>query len=430
MTNYKRYILGSALAVSAMANLHAQTYNDTVRTNTWSVFAQGGVSYFWKVRGGDFNGAHKRVSPDAAVGVKYNIRPWVRVGLKAEYTQVRAAMEGALRISEQKDIATTLNGNAATKHIITDRIQNTNIMHVAMADLNVDFNIMDIWHNRRAQKFNLWLGTGVGYFRGWNRNLLSFSTCEDVESKGDTYYNVESTDRIDSYSDNSHADALYIPLSLNAEWDITPRWTVGIYAEGKYLPLNKEITPKFMGMGGLKIAYNFVGKKVKTNKQLYYDALRANETLKHCCEEKEQLMNELADAKNANYRLQNDLDKARQEAAEANKLAATNAQSKTEGGHIVYFPVGGSKLTELEKIRLDDYVAECKKNGNEITLVGEASADGNASSNQKLSESRLKTVLSYLKKKGVSDVVISDSQAIGASQKGDAKHRRVVINEK
>lgn len=32
MTNYKRYILGSAMAMFAMTNLHAQTYNDTVRT--------------------------------------------------------------------------------------------------------------------------------------------------------------------------------------------------------------------------------------------------------------------------------------------------------------------------------------------------------------------------------------------------------------
>ncbi len=427
MTKYKSYILGAAVAIFATVNLHAQTYNDTVRTNTWSVFAQGGVSYFWKVRGANYCHGTNRISPDAAVGVKYNIRPWVRVGFKAEYTQLKSATRGALRISETQNVATTLMGKPAVMNTIVDRIQNSNLMHVAMADLNVDFNIMDIWHNRRAQKFNLWIGTGVGYFRGWNRNCLSFSTCQDIISQGDTYYNVESHDGIKSYSDNSHSDALYIPLSLSAEWDLTPRWTAGVYAEGKYLPLNKEITPKFMAMGGVKIAYNFLGKKKKTNKQLYQEALAQVEVLRECCNERDAINSQLIAANKQADQLRNELDDANRRNADLqNQLKALGAK----GGHVVYFPLDKYVLTQQEQIRLDEYIAKAKQNGKKLTLVGEASSEGKSEHNQDLSQNRLNTVLDYLKNNGVANAQIGSTKAIG-STKSERKpvFRRVVITE-
>ena len=427
MTNYKRYILGSAMAMFAMTNLHAQTYNDTVRTNTWSVFAQGGVSYFWKMRGGTFDNAKKRVSPDAAVGVKYNIRPWVRVGLKFEYTQIKAVNEGSLLISEQKDIATTLNGKPAVQRTTIERIQNMNLMHVGMADLNVDFNIMDIWHNRRSQKFNLWIGTGAGYLRGWNRDQMAFSICSDIVAEGDTYYNVQSNDQIQSYGDNTHVDALYIPLSLSAEWDVTPRWTLGVYAEGKYLPLNKDLTPKFMAMAGAKVAYNFVGKKKKTNKQLYYEALAQADALRECCNESQAAKAKLEAANKKAAELQNKLDDAnKRNADQQNQPKAINDQN----GHVVYFPLNNSNISEQEQLRLDQYIAQVKQNGKKLTVVGEASSDGNTDYNQNLSQSRLNTVLNYLKSKGIDNAHIGSTKAIGASQ-SEAKSlfRRVVITE-
>ncbi len=60
-----------------------------------------------------------------------------------------------------------------------DRFQNRYTMQYAMADLNVDFNIMEFWHNRKAQQLNLWLGVGVGYLRGWSRNSTTFSLPRD-----------------------------------------------------------------------------------------------------------------------------------------------------------------------------------------------------------------------------------------------------------
>ena len=85
----KKYLLGSVVALCAAAGLQAQTYNDTVRTRTWSVYAQGGLTWWQGLRGVDVSNARHPLTPDAAVGVDYNIRPWIRVGLKAEYIMLK-----------------------------------------------------------------------------------------------------------------------------------------------------------------------------------------------------------------------------------------------------------------------------------------------------------------------------------------------------
>lgn len=415
------------MTVSAMAGLQAQTYNDTVRTHTWTVFARGGLSKYWQMRGGDWDASRRPVTPDAAVGVDYNIRPWVRVGLKAEYTILKSTSR-VIRMGTTSQDGYKVGDYTTTLNTTVDRLQNRNNMSVAMADLHADFNIMDIWHHRKAQKFNLWIGTGVGYWHGWNRNSQTLSYAEEAVAKGDTYFNVYTHNYMKSTHDFDRTDALYIPLSLQAEYDITPRWTAGVYVEGKYLPLNKELTPKWVGMAGVKLAYNFVGKKVKTYKSLYEEALAREEVLKRCCAEKDGALAQLAQQQEANSRLQNELDDAKKENRKlADQLRDENGNAIS--GHVVYFPLDKYQLTSSEKIRLDQYIAKAKKSNTSLVLLGEASKDGSSAHNQALSEKRLYTVLGYLAGKGIKDARISQKKAIGSQNKGDETFRRVVITE-
>ena len=419
MTNYKRYILVSAMAVSAMAGLQAQTYNDTVRTHTWSVFAQGGLSYWRGMRGGDFYPSRRPLTPDFGVGVKYNIKPWVRVGLKAEYTMVKSTGDAVSMGSTQKE-GYMVGDRSTTLNTTVDRVQNRNNMNVLMADLHADFNVMDIWHDRKAQKFNLWVGTGVGYWHGWNRHSQTFSYREEAVAKGDGYFNVYNHNYLKSQADKDQTNALYIPVSIAAEYDITPCWTAGVYAEGKLLPLKKDLTPKGIAMAGVRIAYNFVGKKVKSYKSLYEDALAQQETLKRCCADKESALARLAEAQREN-------DKLKSQLADAQNSKPAAAPCKK--GHVVYFDAGKYDLSASEKIRLDQYIAEAKESDNKLLLVGEASKDGSAAKNQALSEKRLQSVLSYLNDKGIKNVRIGEKKAIGAQAQGDETYRRVVIGE-
>ena len=163
-----------AAVIATATTLQAQTYNDTVRTHTWSIYGQGGVSYYHGMRGADVSDSRRPISPDAAVGLKYNIKPWVRIGLNLEYTMLKATGKHVASSTVTKNdfvITDPSTGKTYPAPLETkiDRIQNRYNMHYAMADLNFDFNIMEFWHNRKAQKFNLWLGVGAGYLHGWSR---------------------------------------------------------------------------------------------------------------------------------------------------------------------------------------------------------------------------------------------------------------------
>ena len=85
----KRLTLAVAVLATA-ATLQAQTYNDTVRTHTWSVYIQGGGTLYHGMRGMDDIAKRKHIMPFGGVGVKYNIKPWVRLGLNLEYDMLRS----------------------------------------------------------------------------------------------------------------------------------------------------------------------------------------------------------------------------------------------------------------------------------------------------------------------------------------------------
>ena len=93
-----------AVAVLATAaTLQAQTYNDTVRTHTWSVYIQGGGTLYHGMRGMDEIAKRKHIMPFGGVGVKYNIKPWVRLGLNLEYDMLRSTDKGMLSTTTNKD---------------------------------------------------------------------------------------------------------------------------------------------------------------------------------------------------------------------------------------------------------------------------------------------------------------------------------------
>ncbi len=426
---YLKYMMATAMASLTVAGLNAQTYNDTVRTHTWSVYAQGGASFYHGMRGASVNDSRRPVSPDAALGLDYNIKPWVRVGLNLEYTMLKATGKYVASRTEKKDgfvitDPTTKKTYNTTLETKIDLLQNRYNMHYAMADVNVDFNFMELWHNRKAQWFNLWIGTGVGYLHGWSRHSATTSYSELAEAKGDAYYNVYSHNYLKTNVEKRQVNALYVPVSLSLEFDITPRWTLGLAGQYKYLPLDRELTPKGIASGGILLRYNFVGKRMPTNKARLLQALADQEAMKDNYEK------QLADSRGENDNLRSQLDKSQQDNADLKALVedCQNAKEKV-AGHEVYFNVGKTKITEQEKLRLNDFISQIKAMGEyKLTIIGEASSDGTSPKNQKLSEGRLNNVVTFLKKRGVTDYDIKLEKAVGDSNGcPDPKCRRVQI---
>ena len=404
-----------AVAVLATAaTLQAQTYNDTVRTHTWSVYIQGGGTLYHGMRGMDEIAKRKHIMPFGGVGVKYNIKPWVRLGLNLEYDMLRSLDKGMLSTTtnrgyEIKDPSTGKN-YPTTLETKMDRFQNRYTMQYAMADLNVDFNIMEFWHNRKAQQLNLWLGVGVGYLRGWSRNSTTFSYREMAVAKGEGYYNVYTHNYMKSHAFNEHVDAMYIPATLSLEYDLSSRWTAGVFGRYSYLPLNKDLTPKGMYSAGVVLRFNFVSKVMPSNKALYYRALSEQAEMKAAYEQ------QLQDKLRENESLASQLSASKKDNAELKEMLDDCEKSKKLTSYDVYFTLNKSNITTQEKIRLRNFIQRLKEQGNyKLTIIGEASSDGPSSKNYKLSEERLNNVVDYLKKRGIQDFSIKLEKAIGDS---------------
>ena len=404
-----------AVAVLATAaTLQAQTYNDTVRTHTWSVYIQGGGTLYHGMRGMDEIAKRKHIMPFGGVGVKYNIKPWVRLGLNLEYDMLRSLDKGMLSTTTNRDYEikdpSTGKTYPTTLETKMDRFQNRYTMQYAMADLNVDFNIMEFWHNRKAQQLNLWLGVGVGYLRGWSRNSTTYSFREMAVAKGEGYYNVYTHNYMKSHAFNEHVDAMYIPATLSLEYDLSSRWTAGVFGRYSYLPLNKDLTPKGMYSAGVVLRFNFVSKVMPSNKARYYQALRDQAEMKAAYEQ------QLQDRQRENESLASQLSASKKDNAELKAMLDDCEKSKKLTSYDVYFTLNKSNITTQEKIRLRNFIQRLKSQGSyKLTIIGEASSDGPSSKNYKLSEERLNNVVYYLKKQGIEDFSIKLEKAIGDS---------------
>lgn len=422
----KRLTMAVAVLATA-ATLQAQTYNDTVRTHTWSVYIQGGGTLYHGMRGMDEIAKRKHIMPFGGVGVKYNIKPWVRLGLNLEYDMLRSTDKGMLSTTTNKDYEikdpSTGKTYPTTLETKMDRFQNRYTMQYAMADLNVDFNIMEFWHNRKAQQLNLWLGVGVGYLRGWSRNSTTFSCREMAVAKGEGYYNVYTHNYMKSHAFNEHVDAMYIPATLSLEYDLSSRWTAGVFGRYSYLPLNKDLTPKGMYSAGVVLRFNFVSKVMPSNKARYYKALRDQ------AEMKEAYKKQLAEKQRAYDGLSESLKACRKDNAELQSLLDDCEKSKKVKSYEVFFTVDKTNITTQERLRLKKFINTLKEQGDyKLTIIGEASSDGVSSKNYKLSEGRLNNVVNFLKKQGIKDFDIKLGKAIGDSN-GCSKEecRRVLI---
>ena len=124
-----------------------QDRNSELRTGTWSIYAEGGLSWATDVwyQNLDAKKSYK-VAPAVGGGVDYTIRPWVRVG--AEYLWSRYRREQRFSQLDTKTMTVKAYGNY--------------LMNFHNARLGVGFNLMELWPNRRTQWLNIWAGTGVG----------------------------------------------------------------------------------------------------------------------------------------------------------------------------------------------------------------------------------------------------------------------------
>lgn len=253
------------MAFIAAAELNAQPeHNDTLRTVTWSIYAQGGISGFHGMRGpeGQYTFDKGTFAPAFDMGFFLYPRPWIRFGLGGNYSYLKQSDPGIRTNTELIPNYKFVSGKeiyTGTMSIESARIQNRNFTQLAGADLTMGINFMEIWRERESQWFNIWASIGAGYMHGWNTWTSTVAVDKNfISDDGIFSYN---NSEVNSPVEKNTFDAPYVPLGLSIEFDIIPQISIALYGQYKYFPMDINYTPTGIWSAGAGIRINLVGRK-------------------------------------------------------------------------------------------------------------------------------------------------------------------------
>lgn len=393
-------------------------YNKDVRTGTWSIYAQGGLSWASGVWYANENAKKSYgLSPAVGGGVDYTIRPWVRVG--AEYMWSRYRREQQLSSLDASQMPIKAYGNY--------------MMNYHNVKLGADFNFMEFWPRRQAQWLNIWVGTGVGYMMAkGNEYGIYFSTTitENGTSKPaigdiniDNNSSVSIQGNVRTTNDHSSFNRLYIPASLHVEFDVSRQVTIGVKGEMDFVLNRKSIAPKSLAFGLVTLRYNFVAGKAKRMKKHYDSRLASMEA--DFADALRQADAERARADKAEaerQRLEQENEALQRSLNECQQSKATMVVEKLE--HTILFDNNSSYFTEEQAEALKAFAEQYK--GKKLSLVAEASKPGSKEYNQRLSERRLARVIKALEEFGFAAEDLHPSIAIGSQRGIDSAEARCV----
>ena len=395
--------------------------NNDLRTRTWSIYAQGGLSWATDVwyQNLDAKRSYKQ-APAVGGGVDFTIRPWVRVG--AEYLWSRYRREQRFSTLDTKTMPIKAYGNY--------------MMNLHNAKLGVDFNLMELWPRRRAQWLNIWAGTGVGYtFAKGNEYGIYVSNTKTVDGTTTPFVEGESignngsitiTGNVQTKNRHEKFNTFYVPASLHIEADVSRRFTIGLKGEIDWLLNRKDIAPKNLVFALATVRYNFVPSRARVQRAYYEGAIatlndRVNALQREASEAKADA--DKAESARRQAEQQNaDLQRRLQDCENSKPTVATAVQPS----HFVQFDHNSSYMSRAEADRLKAFARSVK--GQKLALVAEASTPGTEGYNQSLSEHRLTRVVEALVKEGFALEDLHPTTAIGEQNgKPSAEGRRVTI---
>lgn len=461
----KNYIFLLALTIATMA-MGQTTYNDTVRSRRWSTQLQLGVSNHLGMRGNQYVGQRK-VAPLANLGISYNINAVWRFDVNMGYTYLYCSDHSLTAIPPHAV-------SSATPLPYVDR----NITHLLTGDISMSFNIMEIFHTRRAQRFNMWMGIGLGALHGWDIHQKSW----DIETTGSfTQAWSEIKER------DIQPNTIYIPVTCAIEFDLKPELTIGVTGQYRSMPLDRAHTPKEMWYAALSLRYNWGIKHVDNNTMLmqkllesYRDQAQYREVLQQAATDNNKLIDQQVALQNDNSRLQQENDSlvdliivlrdersrlreqvkgkgggtAKTDVAKpavattaatvttpdiATSEKKTSAAEQSEpatppstvslGDSCIYFDVSSSAISKAGMATIRAIGAQLKANPKKkVFLIGYSSSTGNADYNLRLSQDRIYAVRKALLRAGVRPGQFTGDRANGKEHMGaSANNRKVKI---
>ena len=422
-------LLTSLLTVGAQAQTASEGIadpprdtNKELRTRTWSVYAQGGLSWATGVwyQNLDAKKSYKQ-SPAVGGGFDFTIRPWVRIG--ADYIWSRYRRE------QRFD---KLDTQASPAKSYGNYVMNTHNVKVG-----AQFNFMEFWPNRKLQWLNIWMGTGLGgtFARGneygiWIGNTISengntTAFFGDMNISNDATVTI--TGKVATVNRREKFNKLFIPATLHIEADVSRQFTLGLKGEVDWLLNRKEVAPKNLIYALATVRYNFVRSRASKDREFYNEEIAALNDRTNAMRQEAETAMARADreaalrqqAEQQNSDLQRQLDDCRN-----SKRAVAEAPE-----HYVQFAHNSSYMSREETDRLRSFARSMK--GEKLAILAEASTPGTPEYNQTISERRLERVVKVLLKEGFAPEDLHPQTAIGAQNgKKNFEGRRVTIKVK
>lgn len=259
------------------------TYNDTVRTRSWSIHLQAGISNHHGMRGAQYTG-HNKLAPIVEIGAAYHFTPEWRLGFNLGYTYLHSVKQfsATLPATTATVLATSATGNYTKR----------NLTHILTTDLVAEYNLMELNHQRKRQQLNLWVGLGLGHMRGWN----NYDTIGNFKSSIDNDI-LWSEQR----SHHNKFNAICIPITLTLEKDVTPELILGITGQCHLVPFDIEHSPHGIWHLAAIARYNWGGRRASRNEasgmmmqkllESYHDQAQYRDLLRQLSTENTELAN-------------------------------------------------------------------------------------------------------------------------------------------
>lgn len=422
-------LLTSLLTVGAQAQTASEGIadpprdtNKELRTRTWSVYAQGGLSWATGVWYQNQNAKKSyKQSPAVGGGFDFTIRPWVRID--ADYIWSRYRRE------QRFD---KLDTQASPAKSYGNYVMNTHNVKVG-----AQFNFMEFWPNRKPQWLNIWMGTGLGgtFARGneygiWIGNTISengntTAFFGDMNISNDATVTI--TGKVATVNRREKFNKLFIPATLHIEADVSRQFTLGLKGEVDWLLNRKEVAPKNLIYALATVRYNFVRSRASKEREFYNEeiaalndrtnAMRQEAETAMARADREAALRQQAEQQNSDLQRQlNDCRNSKKAVAEAPE-------------HYVQFAHNSSYMSREETDRLRSFARSMK--GEKLAILAEASTPGTPEYNQTISERRLERVVKVLLKEGFAPEDLHPQTAIGAQNgKKNFEGRRVTIKVK
>ena len=430
MRNKLRYLFVALCGFGWAASAAAQTTvleNKALRTDTWSIYAQGGVSKAFGIEYQDVRPQWiTELSPEWGAGINYHLRPWLRLGLNYEFSNFsrQQQYDEFQPIAAPKDLEGMIILNSYGGLAYSDLTYYFHNTH-----LSLEFNLMELWKERRSRRFNLYLGSGLGMMfaqgRSYSVEMGSYDWADpaNIQDGAEVSDNWATESYVRANNVNGAFNALYVPGTLSFEYDLKPQFTLGLKGEYKYVfPGHHLYQPSGLATAALVLRYNFVGAKpaVSRSRDKYSEMVVVNQGLesmgrvavRHFDENKAEI---------GRMEAENRMLEARNKAMEQSL-----SDSRNEKGLTVFFDVNQAKVSQEDQLRLAELARKVLRGGRKLTLIAEASSDGSSDHNMKLSERRLASVLDVLQVNGLSEEHIEMAKAIGEENQVPGPEQRKV----